>query len=557
MDGTVRISQWTRSVFPADLPDFNWSRLDLAGTIPNEKRLIIRLAVGAALLIASLFLPEGKVLYGLCLILSVLVTGFDYLLAAVESVRSWKPFTTSVFISLALVFAVAVGDLVDAAAFMILYRIYTIFVGYITERTMHSIWEALGESPKYQTSCELPKWIGWIAPLGLLASLLVFILQLWVFEAAPMIAVRNALSVLVIANPYSLFASIGLTWLCALCGAYRFRILFRGAGAMRKLLKVRSVVLDDSGAEASELPKVISVKSDKVEPDMLLQLAAYAECHSESRTAKAILAAFHAPINEKLVERTLDIPRSGVEAYVSGLHLFVGTRELMLLHSITIPEEDLSDGYAVYVAVQGTYAGRLMLQEVANLETKDAMEELRELGVRTVTLFSPAQNESVTDIARELKAQLFCKLEPEEKERTIAKLQKAMPRTESLLYIEKDCEARPKRSAADVNACMIRGDNLERFDADFLVVDGDLHKIAEAIETTQWVNSLRRDHFAAAAVVKAALVLLAIFGCSTMWFAAVLDGAAALATMLLSVRAYGFEKQHRRLRDLLKPYETK
>ena len=132
-----------------------------------------------------------------------------------------------------------------------------------------------------------------------------------------------------------------------------------------------------------------------------------------------------------------------------------------------------------------------------------------------------------------------------------------MPRTESLLYIEKDCESRPRRSPADVNACMIRGDNLERFDADFLVVDGDLQSIVDATETAQWVSSMRKDHFSLAAAVKAVLVLLAVFGCSTMWFAAVLDGAAALGTMLLSVRAYGFDKQHRRLRDLLQPYESK
>ena len=219
----ARLTQWTRSVFPADLPDFDWSRLDLAGTIPNEKRLIIRLLIGAALLIAALFLPAGKVLYGLCLILSILVTGYDYALAAAASVQSKKPFTTSVFITLALILALIAGDYVDAAAFLILYRIYTLFAGYVTEHTVHALWDALGESPAFQTACDLPKWIRWIAPLGLVASLVVFIIQLWVAEAAPVIAARNALSVLVIANPYSLYASAALTWLCALCGAYRFR----------------------------------------------------------------------------------------------------------------------------------------------------------------------------------------------------------------------------------------------------------------------------------------------------------------------------------------------
>ena len=556
MDGQASLAQWTRSVFPADLPEYNWSRLDLAGTIPNGKTLIIRLAVSAVLLVAAWFLPTGKVLYGLALVFAVLLAGYDYVLAAVRCIQAGKPFANAVFVTLALIFALAVGDYVDAAAFIILYRVYTLFVGYVTERTVASLHEALGESPKFQTVWDAPGWIRWLAPAGLLISLLVFVLQLWVFESVPVLATRSALSVLVIANPYSLVASSALVWLCAMCGVYRTRTLFRGCSSMRKLLNVKSVVLDESGQADETLPKVISAKSDKVSAEMLLRLAAYAECHSESRTARAIRAAYREPIDESIVERTLDIPRCGVEAYISNLHLFVGTRELMLLHSITVPEEDLTDGYAVYVAVQGSYAGRLMLQEVSGLQTQEAMEDLRALGVRTVTLFSPAQNDSVTAVARELKAQLFCKLTPAEKEATLNKLQKGMPRTESLLYIETDCESRPRRSPADVNACMIRSDNQQRFDADFLVVDGDLQRVVDAVETAQWVSSIEKSHFSLAAAIKAILVFLAVFGCSTMWFAAVLDGAAALAGLLFAVRAYYSDQPHRHVKDLLKPYRS-
>ena len=552
MDAQARLSPWTESVFAADLPDFDWARLDLAGPIVDEKRLIVRLCVGAILFAGSLFLPSGGIVQGLLLILCIVVSGYDYVLAAAMSLMDRKPFAVSVFISLALLFAALTGDLTDAAAFMILYRAYTILVGFITRKTVSSLREALGESPQFQTIWEAPDWLKWIAPVGLLAALAVFVVQLWVFEAAPVIATRCALSVLIISNPYSLVASACLTWLCALHGAYRFRILFRGISSMRKLTHVRSVVLDDSSLDESQLPKIASVKSERLEPEMLLRVAAYAECHSESRTAKAILAAYHEPIDESLIDSSLDIPRNGVEAYLSGLHVFVGTKELMLLHSVTVPDEDLTDDYAVYVAIQGAYAGRFILQEVTDRQTVEVMEDLRKLGVRTVTLFRPAQNESVNAIARELKAQIFCKLSPEEKEATLSKLQKSMPRTESVLYIEKDCESRAHRSPADVNVCMIRKDNLERFDADFLVVDGELHNIVESVETAQWVQGLRRDHRTIAWCVKILLLALAFFGCSTMWFAAVLDGAAALATMLLSVRAYGFDRPHRRLRDFLK-----
>lgn len=557
MDTATGLSRWTRSVFPADLPDYKWSRLNLAGTIPDERLLIIRLAVGALLLSSALFLPMGGLFYSLALILSVIVTGYDYLLAAIVSFQQRKPFSNCVFISIALILAIIAGDRVDAAAFMILYRIFTILVGYVTERTVLTVNEALGETPRFQTSWESPDWIKWIAPAGLLVSLLVFILQLWVFESATMIAVRCALSVLVISNAFSLVASAPLTWYCALNGAYRHRILFRGCGSMRKLLNVKSVVLDDPGTDDRELPKVVSAKSDRLDPSMLLRIAAYAECHSDSRTARAIRAAYHEEIDESLVERTMDIPRCGVEAFIGGLHVFVGTRELMLLHSVSVPDADLTNGYAVYVAVQGAYAGRLMLQENYSSEVKDAMDGLRAAGVRMVTLFSPAQNESVTSIARELKAQLFCKLTPAEKDAALSRMQKSMPRTESILYIERDCEQRLRRSPADVNLCMIRGDNQNRFDADCLVVDGDLQKVVRAVEAAQWTSSMRNYHFAAAYLIKLLLVILAVFGASTMWFSVVLDGAAALATLLISVLAFRFRRPQHRLRDLLKPYESK
>ena len=557
MDARFGLTQWLSSVFDADLPDYDWSRLDLAGTIPDEKRLVIRLAVGAALFAAALFVPMGGLLTALLLILSMVVTGYDYAIAAVLAIRAGKPFNHAIYITLALILALAAGDRVDAAAFMILYRVITILVGFITVHTVQSMKKALGEQPKVQTAWTAPEWIKWVAPLGLLAALIVFILQLWVFEAAPVIAVRCALSVLVIANPYSLVASAALTWLCAMNGAYRFRILFRGCASMRKLLNVKSVVLDDTARDETDLPKVVSVKSDRLKPDMLLRLAAYAESRSDSRTAKAIVAAFHEPINDSLIEKALDIPNYGVEAFIKGLHVFVGTKELMLLHSVTVPEEDLSDGYVVYVSVQGTYAGKLMLREVASQETHDAMEELRQLGVRSVTLFSPAQNDSVTMVARDLKAQLFCKLSPEEKDATLARMQKGMPRTESVMYIERDCESRPVRSPADINICLIRADNQERFDADCLIVEDDLNRVVDAVECAQWVNSMRKAHFLLAAAVKAVLLLMAIFGKSTMWFAAVLDGAAVLATLLLAIRAYGFDKQHFSFGDLLRPYCAK
>lgn len=555
MDLQTRLEQLTGSVFPADLPGYDWNRMELLEEPSYIKVLLIRLGIAALLFAAAMFLPYGGFLCTLLLILSVLVSGYDYLLGAVRTVLERQFFTGSMLISIALILALAAGDKIDTAAFMILYRVMGLLAAYVTVHTQHALQKAIGESPRFKSATAAPAWVRYVAPVGLLTALVVFIIQLWVAEAPPVIAVRCALSVLVISNPYTLFASQSLTWFCALYGAYVYRILFRGSASMRRLLNVRSVVLDDSSTEEGALPKVVSVKSNKVKPDMLLRLAAYAEANSESRTAKAILAAYHEEIDHSLIQKTLDIPQCGVEAYISNLHLFVGTKELMLLHAISVPEEDLTNDYVVYVAVQGTYAGKLLLEETTNDDTVDTLDELRAMGVRTVTLFRPAQNESVTNVAKTLHAQLFCKLSPEEKTQTLYKLQKGLPKGESLLYVERDCEQREHRSPADVNICMIRADNMQRFDADCLIVDGNLHCVAEAMETAQWVNGLCRDHRTLSCIVKAGLLVLALLGCSTMWFAAVLDGAAMLTALLLSIRAFGFREEHRRVWDILKVYK--
>lgn len=555
MDLQTRLEQLTDCVFPGDLPDYDWSKMDLLQEPEQKGMLLIRLAVSAVLFAAALLLPAGGFLYTLLLILSILVSGYDYILAAVQSVIEREPFTGAMFISIALILAMLAGNRVDAAAFMILYRVIGMLAALITTHTLRALEDAVGESPRFRTACAAPAWIRYVAPVGLLAALVVFILQLWVAEAPPVLAARAALSVMVIANPYTLLASVPLTWACALFGAYVYRILFRSSASMRRMINVRSVVLDDSSVDEGSLPKVVSVKSDKVPPEMLLRLAAYAEANSESRTARAILTAFHEEIDHSLIQKTLDIPQCGVEAFVSNLHLFVGTKELMLLHAVSIPEEDVTDDYVVYIAVQGTYAGKLILQESANDDTVQTLDEMRGLGVRTVTLFRPAQNESVNSVAKSLHAQLFCKLSPEEKNQTLYKLQKGLPKGESLLYVERDCESREQRAPADVNICMIRADNMQRFDADALIVDGQLHDVVETMETVKWVNGLCKDHRLLTCAVKTLLVVLAAFGCSTMWFAAVLDGAAMLTTLLLSVRAFNFREEHKRIWDFAKIYK--
>ena len=387
--------------------------------------------------------------------------------------------------------------------------------------------------------------------------MLVAVLEIALKVATVSRAIHAAMIVLFLSTPCALLISVPLVWYSAVNGAYRCDVLFRSCRSMRALNAVRAVAVDE-GEGDSQLPKVISVKSSQLTPEALLQLAANAESCSNSRTARAICAAYSGPIHTEYLSRAVDIPESGVEVYIESTRVCVGTRELMILKGVDIPDADLTDGYAAYVSVGEQYAGKILLQEVVQSDTKPALKELRALGVHTITLFSNANNDSVSENAKALKADhLYCKRSGAEKEQILAQQVENRSGGELLLYYDRRCTAHPEHSSADLDACVIPEESDERFDADILLTSQDPYLLPEAIETAGWVEGICREHLAIGVVVKVLLLVMAELGYCTLWFAAVLDGAAALGTLLMAIRAFGFDKPHHRVRDYLPKVKSK
>ena len=552
MNLTEQLGPVTSMCFETDRPEYDPRRLKLYHLDGDARVLLIRLTIAVVLMLVTLFLATHGFLWYFLLILAALVVGAEYLVSAAICVEQGKYTNGSVCISLALLIAWISGNPLDAAAFMILYRIVTMMIGYITDRTCASMRDAVGSDLNASAEMLAPEWTRWITPVGMLLSVVVLLLRLLVFHGGYSDAMRSMASVLVIANTASVVMARALTWYCAIGGTYRCGIMLRSARAVKKLLQVEAVVLDDSSITDDDLPTVSAIKAPNLSPELLLKLAAHAESKSESRTARAILAAYPEELDPTLIDRTLDIPDNGVESYVNGLRICVGTRELMILKGIVIPDEDLTDDYVVYVSVADKYAGKLILKEGKRADTDAAIYLLRKQGVDSLTVFSGANNDSVADIARDLKAEeLYAKLTDEEKWTKLTDLQTAMPRDKSLLYIERGSVSHPKHSPADLDACMITPENDGQFDADMLLLKDDLSLVPDAIDAAQWANNLCVEAFGIGAIIKVLLVILAVFGVATMWFNIVLDGSALLATLLLSIRAYFFDTPHKLLQDYL------
>ena len=552
MNLTEQLGQLAAMCFETDRPDYDPRRLKLYHDEGNSRILLIRLCIAVVLMLLTLFFKTHGFLWYVVLILAGIVAGADYLASAAICLTERNYFNGSVCVALAMVLAWISGNPLDAAAFIVLYRIVTLMIGYITDRTSDSMRSAVGSDLNASADLAAPDWVQYITPGGMILALVVLLLRLFVFHGGYSGSMRSAASVLVIANTASLVMARSLTWYCAIGGTYRCGIMVRSARAMRKLLQVRSIVLDDSSISDEDLPSVVSIKTTQLTPELLIKLAAHAESQSESRTARAILAAYPDEIDPSLIEKTLDIPDNGVESYVNGLRICVGTRELMILKGITIPDEDITDDYVVYISVADKYAGKLILKEGKSAGTDTAMYEFRKQGIDSLTVFSGANNDSIADIARDLKAeQLYAKLTEEEKVAKLADMQTALPRDASILYIQRGSVTHPKHSPADLDACMISPENNGQFDADLLILKDDLSLVPDTVDAARWAQNLCIEAFGIGAIVKVVLVILALFGVATMWFNIVLDGSALLATLLLSIRAYMFDQPHKLLQDYL------
>lgn len=547
-----QLGQFAEMCFEMDRPEHDPRRLKLYQDEGNSRVLLIRLCIAVALMLLTLFLQSHHFLWYLVLIAAALVVSFDYFASAVICVSERSFFNGSVCISLAIVIAWISGNPLDAAAFMVFYRIITLMVSYITNRTVRSLQDATGSDLNSHADMLAPDWLHWITPGGMILAAITLLLRLLVFRAGFSDAMRSAASILVIANGASLVAARSLTWFCAAAGTYRNGVMVRSARALRKMLQVRKVVLDDCSITDADLPTVSAIKTEQLTPELLLKLAAHAECKSESRTARAILAAYPDTVNPDLIEKFLDIPDNGVEAYVNGMRICVGTRELMILKGIKVPDEDITDDYVVYVSVANKYAGKLILKEGKRADTDAAFYEFQKQGITSLTVFSGAQNDSVAGIARDLKAeQLYAKLSAEEKSTTLTDMQTSLPKDESVLYIQRGSVTHPNHSPADLDVCMISPENDGQFDADLLVLKDDLTLIPDTLNAARWAQNLCVEAFGIGAIIKVILALLAIFGVSTMWFNIILDGAAVLGTLLLSIRAYMYDQPHKLLQDYL------
>ena len=345
--------------------------------------------------------------------------------------------------------------------------------------------------------------------------------------------ITRALNFLVVSCPCALVISVPLSFFGGMGAVSRAGMIAKGGVALENLAKAKVAVFDKTGTLTTGTFAVTQVRTAGMERDQLLRLVAGAESASSHPIARAIVAA--ADARETRVENLKEIPGRGISAVVEGHQVFAGNRLLMEESGFT-PEEVQAGGTAVYAAVDGRYAGCILLEDTVKPGAREALAELDTLGIRETVMLTGDREHAAASVAKRLGlTRWFAGLLPQDKVERVRELQKS---GDTLIFVGDGVNDAPVLALAGVGVAMGGiGSDAAVEASDLVLLKDDLRSLPKAIRISRKTMAVARQNIVFALAVKFIVLLLSIFGISTMWLAVFADVGVAVLAILNATRA--------------------
>ena len=509
--------------------------------------IVIRLIVASLIFAVSLIVKMPSLVRILLLALSVVVSGYDVALDAVNSVESGDYFATPIVIVFVAVISFFIGFGLEGAALMMFYQIGQILIAYAQERTVKSAKELLcysdDETVEKVTGIIEEENAGKMAmeyTVGFAASFILKIaLGIAVLYAVLIpiftnlsfaVSIHRALTIIVIATPLSVVVAMPLTGIIGICYGAQFGVIFNNAAAMEKAAEVETAVFDKPGVFADDHPSLVSVQSDLLDKSTFMNFAAHAVYYSEQPFAKAISDAFNLDYKLDLISDFQDIPGCGVDLKINGAHVTLATRELFASRGEAVPYENAKEKYQMfYMMVSEKYVGKIALTNEIYGEAEQLAPNMKAIGFDKCILLTEDGKEESEAAATELEFdEVYGECDTARKLRLINDLKGS--RDTQMMYVY--ANGFDGHSAADLD---VRVNRKGKF-ADILVIPEYIANLPLALQLCSRVREVAAENAIFAFVIKAILIFLSLTGYCNIWFAIFIDMVAALATILNSIR---------------------
>lgn len=350
--------------------------------------------------------------------------------------------------------------------------------------------------------------------------------------------VYRALTFLVISCPCALVISIPLSFFAGIGGASKEGVLIKGSNYLETLSQVKTVVFDKTGTLTQGVFEVSGVHHSEMENEKLLEYAALAECASSHPISKSLQRAYGKAIDRDRVRDIQEISGKGVSAVVDGHAVLAGNDKLMALRGIPFIGCH-SVGTIIHIAIDGQYAGHIVISDVVKPHAKEAIERLKHAGVEKTVMLTGDSRRVADQVAGALGVdEVHSELLPADKVAQVEKLLADKGGKNKLAFVGDGINDAPVLSRADIGIAMgAMGSDAAIEAADVVLMDDDPLKIAKAIRISRKCIGIVYQNIVFALAVKFACLALGALGLANMWAAIFADVGVMVLAVLNAIRA--------------------
>ena len=350
--------------------------------------------------------------------------------------------------------------------------------------------------------------------------------------------IYRALTFLVISCPCALVISIPLSFFAGIGGASKEGVLIKGSNYLETLSQVKTVVFDKTGTLTQGVFEVSGVHHNEMEDEKLLEYAALAECASSHPISKSLQRAYGKEIDRDRVSDIQEISGKGISAKVDGHDVLAGNSKLMELNRIAFIDCH-SVGTIIHMAIDGEYAGHIVISDVVKPHAKEAIERLKHSGVEKTVMLTGDTRRVAEQVAKDLGVdEVHSDLLPADKVAQVEKLLAAKDDKDKLAFVGDGINDAPVLSRADIGIAMgAMGSDAAIEAADVVLMDDDPMKIAKAIRISRKCIGIVYQNIVFALVVKFACLALGALGIANMWAAIFADVGVMVLAVLNAIRA--------------------
>lgn len=352
----------------------------------------------------------------------------------------------------------------------------------------------------------------------------------------------RALTFLIVSCPCALVISIPLSFFCGIGGAGHVGILIKGGNYMEALARVKTIVFDKTGTLTHGVFEVEAVHPNQLSEQELLHLAAHVEQYSNHPIAAALRNAHKGTSCECKIENTKEVAGQGIFAEINGKKVCVGNAKMMESIGATIATCEKCQhlkGTTIYVALDGEYAGHIVISDQIKADAAPAIAALKKAGIEKTVMLTGDRKEVAAFVAEQLSIdEHYSELMPADKVAYVERLLGEKPANGTLAFVGDGINDAPVLARADIGIAMgALGSDAAIEAADVVLMDDKPSKIAKAIGISRRTIGIARQNAVFAIGIKVAVLALSTVGVATMGMAVFADVGVMVLAVLNATRA--------------------